>query len=91
MDFHMNLSDSKSSQVSRTLLGILADLNNGVVLMVSICPLIFKTSSPSNNPLLTEQSAPTTIGITVTFMFDSFFSSLAVLLSLFSLFFSFTP
>ena len=32
---HWSLSDGKSPQFSRTLLGILADLNNVVVLMVS--------------------------------------------------------
>ena len=36
MVFHRNLCDSKSQQVSRTLLSILADLNNAVVSMVLI-------------------------------------------------------
>ena len=45
---HWSLSDSKS-QVSRTLLIILANLNNTVVWMVSPCPLISKSSSPSTN------------------------------------------
>ena len=35
MDFYWSLSDSKSSQVSRTLLNILVDLNNAVVWMFS--------------------------------------------------------
>ena len=30
MGFHWNLSDSKSSQVFRTLLSILTDLNNAI-------------------------------------------------------------
>ena len=36
--FHLRLSDSKSSQVSRTLLSILAVFNNAVVWMVSTRP-----------------------------------------------------
>ena len=38
MVFHWSLSDSKSPQVSRTLLSILAVLNNAVVWMVSTRP-----------------------------------------------------
>ena len=63
------LSDSKSPQVSRTLLNIQADLNNFVVSMVSICPLISKSSSPCTNPLEIVPSAPITISIPVTFKF----------------------
>ena len=70
---HRSLSDSKSPQVSRILLNILTDLNNDVVWMISTRPLISKSSSP----LVTVPSAPITIGITVTFMFHSFFSSVA--------------
>ena len=53
--------------------------------MVSTYPLISKFSSPFINPL---GIVPITIGITVTFMFHSFFSSLArsIYLSLFLLF-----
>ena len=51
MVFHWSLSNSKSPQVSRTLLSILAVLNNAVVWMVSIHPLTSKSSSPFNNPL----------------------------------------
>ena len=40
-------------------------------------PLISKPSSPCTNPLVTVPSATITTGITVTFMFHSFFSSLA--------------
>ena len=84
--FHINicwwfsywgLSDNKSPQVSRTLLSILADLNNTIGWMVSTCPLIFKCSRLFINPLRIVPSAPTTTGITVTFMFHRFFSSLA--------------
>ena len=77
MVFHRSLSDSKSPQVSRTLLGILAVLNNVVVWMVSIRPPISKSSSPFSNPLVTVPNAPITIGIIVTCMFHSFFNSLA--------------
>ena len=38
--------------------------------------LISKFSSPCTNPFVIVPSAPITIGITVTFMFHSFFSSL---------------
>ena len=72
---HWSLSDSKSFQVSRTLISILADLNNAVVWMVSTRPLISKSSSPSTDLLVTVLRAPITIGITVTFMFHSFFFS----------------
>ena len=56
------------------------------------CPLISKSSSPFTNSLGIVPSAPTTIGITVTFMFHSFFSSIARsrYLSLFSSSFNFT-
>ena len=77
MFFHRSLSDSKSPQVSRTLLSILAVLNNAVVWMVSICPSTFESSSPFNNPLVTLPKAPITIGTIVTFTFHSFFNSLA--------------
>ena len=70
--FHGSLSDSKSYQVSRTLLSILADLNNVVVWMVTTRPLISMSSSLFNNPLVTVQRAPIIIGINVTFMFYSF-------------------
>ena len=92
MVFHWSLSDSKSPQVSRTLLSILAILNNAVVWMVSTRPPIFKSSSLFSNPLVTVQNAPITICIIVTSMFHSFFNSLARsrYLSFFSHSFSFT-
>ena len=70
MVFHWSLSDSKSPQVSRTRLSILAVLSN---------------------PLVTVPNAPITIGTIVTFMFHSFFNSLARsrYLSFFSLSFRF--
>ena len=90
MFFHWSLSDSKSPQVSRTLLSILAVLNNAVVWMVSTRPPTSKSSSPFSNPLVTVPNAPITIGIIFTCMFHSFFSSLARsrYLSFFSLSFS---
>ena len=89
MDFHWGLSDSKSPQVSRTLLNILAVLNNAVVWMVSTRPPTSKSSRPFNNPLVTMPNAPITIGIIITFRFHSFFqfySKVKVLISLFTLF-----
>ena len=77
MVFHGSLSDSKSSQVSRTLLSILAVLNNAVVRMVSTRPPTSKSSSPFSNHLVTVPNAPITIGIIVTCMSHSFFNSLA--------------
>ena len=77
MVFDRSLSVSKSLQVSRTLLSIVAVLNNAVVWMVSTRPPISKSSRPFNNPLVTVSKAPVTIGIIVTFMFHCFFNSLA--------------
>ena len=47
MIFHYSLSDSKSPQISRTHLSILADLNHSVVFMISILSLISNSSSLS--------------------------------------------
>ena len=59
-------------QVSKTLLSILAYLNN-VLWMVSTHPLISRPSCPLINPLVSVPSAPITIGITVSFfMFHSY-------------------
>ena len=73
MVFHWRLSDSKSPQVSRTLLSILAVLNNAVVWMVSARLPTSMSPSPFSNPLVTVPNAPITIGIIVTCMFNSFF------------------
>ena len=89
MVFLWSLSDSKSPQVSRTLLRILAVLNNVVVWMVSTRPLTSKSSSPFSNPLVTVPNAPITIGIIVTCMLHSFFNSLARSRYVFSHSFSF--
>ena len=61
MVFHWSLSNSKSPQVSRILLSILANLNNVVVWMVSTLPLISKSSCPFNNPSMTVPKSPITI------------------------------
>ena len=79
MVVHWCPSDSKSSLRYRTLLTILADLNNDAVWMVSICPAISNSSNLLSKPLWTVPSAPITIGITVTHMFQ-------VLISLFTFF-----
>ena len=83
---HWSLNDHKSPHISRTLLSILADLNDVVVWMVSTRPVISKPSSPFNNSSVSVPRAPITIGIIVTFMFHSFFNSLVSsrYLSLFS-------
>ena len=89
MVFHWRLSDSKSPQVSRTLLSILAVFYNAVIWMVSTQLPTSESSSPFNNPLVTVPKAPITIGIIVTFMFHSFFqfsSKVEVLISLFTFF-----
>ena len=73
MVFYWSLSDSKSPQVSRTLLSILAVLNNVVIWIVSPRPVISKSSCLCINPLITVLRAPITIGINVTFMFQRVF------------------
>ena len=72
MVFHWSLSDRKSPQVSKTLLSIMADLNNAIVCMVSTRQFISKFSNPCNKLFVTIPSALITIGITVTYMFHSF-------------------
>ena len=89
MGFHWSLTDSKFPQVSRTLLSILAVLNNAVVWIVSTCPPTSKSSSPFSNPLVIVPKAPITIGMIVTRMFHSFFqfpSKVEVLILLFTFF-----
>ena len=74
MVFHGSLSDSKSPQVSRSFLSILAVLNNAVVWMVSNRPATSMSSSPFSKPLVTVPNAPITTGKIVTYTFNSFFS-----------------
>ena len=68
--FHWNLNESKSLQVSRTLLSTLATLLwsgwSQFSLWFTIPPIFFK-------PLKTIPSASTTIGFPVLFMVHSFF------------------
>ena len=89
MVFHWRLSDSKSPQVFRTLLSIVAVFNNDVWMVSTRLPTS-KSSRPFNNPLVTVPKAPITIGIIVTFIFHSFFlkfsSKVEVLISLFTFF-----
>ena len=90
MIFHWSLSSNRFPQVSRTLLSILTDLKKAVVWMFSTRPLISMSSSSFTKPLVTVPKAPITIGLTVTFMFHSFFfqfpSKAEVLIFLFTFF-----
>ena len=88
MVFPRSLSDSKSPNVSRTLLSNLAVLNKVVVWMVSTRPLTSKSSSPYINPLITVPKAPIRIGLIVTLMFHRFLfpSKVMVLILLFPFF-----
>ena len=76
MVFLWSLSNSKSSQVSRTLLSILAVINNAIVWMVSTRPPTSKSSSPFSKPLVTVPKAPITIGMSPACS-TVFFNSLA--------------
>ena len=77
MVFHQSLGDSKSPQVSRNLLCVLAGLNKSAIWIVSTRPLISKFSSLFINPLVIEPRTAITICITFTLIFHSFFSSQA--------------
>ena len=69
--------DSKSPQISKILLSILADLNYTLVWMVSIRLAISNTSSPLSKPLGIILSTPVTIGVTVALLYHRFLISLA--------------
>ena len=71
--FFTSLSDTKSPQESRTLLNILAHLNNAAIYMTSTCPPISNSTCPRSKTLVTGSIAPITIRITVTFTFHCFF------------------
>ena len=77
MVFHWILSDSKSPQVFRSRLRIMAVLSNAVIWIVATRLTTSKSSRPFNIPLVIVPKAPITIGTIVTFMFHSFFNSLA--------------
>ena len=76
MVFHWGLSDSKSPQVCRTRLRVLAVLSNAVVWIVSTRPPTSKSSRPFNNHLVIVTKSPITIGTIVTFMIHGFFNSI---------------
>ena len=76
MAFHWSLSDSKSPQLSRTLLSILAVLSNAVIWIVSTHPPTSTSARPFNNTVVIVPKALITIGTVVTFMFSSFLNSL---------------
>ena len=71
--FHMILSDSKSTQISKILLRIRADHNNSVVRMFLILLLLSNSFSLFNEHFRTIPSAPAITGITVTLTFNSCF------------------
>ena len=72
-----SLSGSKSPQVSRTLLSIPADFSSSVEQIVSILPRISRLFILVFRFLGTVLRALTTVGITVIFLSNSFFTSLA--------------
>ena len=61
---------------------IQADLNIAIFLMLSIFPLISRSTSFFSKLLRNVLNAPNTIGITIPFMFKSFFNCLTRLMSL---------
>ena len=87
--FHWSLSDSKSPQVSRSLLSILSVFNNAVLWMVSTRPPTCKSYRPFNNPLVTVPKAPITIGTNRHFQIPQLFqfsSKVLVFILLFTFF-----
>ena len=65
VDFNCCLSESKSLQIIRNLLGILGDLNEAVVWIALILPLVSSFTSPIFNSFRTFPHATTTITIIV--------------------------
>ena len=61
MVFHWSFSDSKSPQVSRTLLSIVAVLSNAVIWIVSTCPPTSMSFRPFNNPVVIVAKTQITI------------------------------
>ena len=89
MVVHWSLSGNKFPHIFRTLLGILTDISNAVVLRVSIRPLISNSSCPFTSHLVIVLREPITIGITVNFrslIFFNFPSKIEVLILLFAFF-----
>ena len=86
-----SLRNYRFFQISRTLLSILADLNNAEIWMVSILPLFSNSSSLFSECLGTVPGAPFIIGITVTLMFHRLFllsSKIRVFVCIFAFFYS---
>ena len=71
MVFHWSPSDSKSTQVSRTLLSIISDLNNAVAWTLSTRLPISHSSRSLAKPSGIIPSTQNIVGITVTFMLYS--------------------
>ena len=67
----------RSLHISASLLTILADRNHAVVWTIFTRAFISNSFRFFTNPLVTVKSTLIIIGITVTFMFNSFFSCLA--------------
>ena len=89
MSLYWSLSGSKSPQLSRTLLSIVAVLHNAVVWMVSTHPPTSKSPSLFNNPFVIVPKATITISPIISSMFHSFFqfpSEVEVLILLFTFF-----
>ena len=87
--FYWSLSDSKSPLVSRTLLGILASLDNVIVWIVTTRTLISKSFNPIINPLLIVLIASISVAISITFNLRSFFQFPSKVLILLFAFFQF--
>ena len=74
--FPWSLSDITSSQISKTRLSILVDVNNAVIWMFFSLPLPFDCSNPVSNRWGNVSSTPITLAMAITLMFHSFFNSL---------------
>ena len=75
MIFNWSLRNRKSPQIFRTLLSILADLNNAIVWSRFVV-LFTILQVPFSKPLGIVPSRPVVIGITVTLIFHRLFSPL---------------
>ena len=77
---HGSLSESKSPQVNRTLLGNQDDLNNAVVWIVSTQPLFPSPPVPVSIFWCLFLRASFTISITITFKFYSFLNFIIIII-----------
>ena len=73
---HKSLIHSSYPQISRTVLGVLADLKNDEVFLILSHPLISSFFSLHYKLLGTVPRVPTIVGITVEVLFNYFFSGL---------------